>query len=125
MKSALALLLLCCLPGPTDAAKHEEEFDTKEIANLLSDPSLSSLIDDPDFLLVLKKRLGGTAISDCRPKEKNETIIKTKESLDNGAIYISTPIIHKRQDCFDKCCDEKECNTAVVKDKVCIRCCLD
>jgi MANEC domain len=60
-------------------------------------------------------------VDDCvLAKERSETIIKTKESQAAGAVFIASPVVTSRSECAAECCNSKNCNTAVVKEKVCL-----
>lgn len=84
---------------------------------LLSDPSLSDLLNDPDLWLILKKRLG-TPMECLANSRRNNSIIKTKDSLDAGAKFITAPTVQTEKECEKECCKEESCNTVVLKIKV-------
>lgn len=44
-------------------------------------------------------------------------IIKTKESTDAGAVFLDSPDITSGEECQQQCCQNKDCNLAVFKDK--------
>lgn len=83
---------------------------------LLSDPSLSEFLNDPDLWLILKKRLG-TPMECLANSRRNNSIIKTKDSLDAGARFITAPTVQNEKDCEKECCKEESCNTVVLKIK--------
>ena len=114
------LLIFCIL---TLSATADQEHSPPLIAKgdslnkLLSDPSLADLLDDPDLWLILKKRIG-TPMECLADSRRNNSIIKTKDSLDAGATFIAAPTVPNDKECEKECCKEKSCNTAVLKTKV-------
>lgn len=113
------LLIFCIL---TLSATADQEHSPPLIAKgdslnkLLSDPSLADLLDDPDLWLILKKRIG-TPMECLADSRRNNSIIKTKDSLDAGATFIAAPTVPNDKECEKECCKEKSCNTAVLKTK--------
>lgn len=47
-----------------------------------------------------------------------DTIIKTKESLAAGAVFLDSPDSTSGIKCFKECCNNDDCNLAVFKSKV-------
>ena len=117
MKAILMLVVLAC----TCFADKEYPED------------FASLFDDK-ILHELEKRLmdygddNGNSRSDqsnsqCKFATELNLIIKTKVSLDQGAIFIDSPVIDEdesnpRSTCEERCCNTKDCNLAVFKEKV-------
>ncbi|XP_057305080.1 uncharacterized protein LOC130642030 [Hydractinia symbiolongicarpus] len=53
--------------------------------------------------------------SDCpRPKVMKQTIIRSKESIKNGAILIGKEIVETARSCYDLCCSYETCNVALM-----------
>lgn len=93
----------------------------------------ASLLDDK-ILHELEKRLmdydddnknsrSGESNARCKFATELNLIIKTKVSLDQGAVFIDSPVIDEdeinpRSACEERCCDTKDCNLAVFKEKV-------
>lgn len=108
------LIAAACLTGCL--VEGDREYDPPAPPQLFSGTHLSRVIaDDPRLWLVLKKRLGAGSDRRCSADQRrNNTIIKTKDSLDAGAQFITAPSVTNYRDCEDECCREKTCNTAVV-----------
>jgi hypothetical protein len=118
------MVLLCTVVSTSVVVgiNNHRDFDDATLKEILEDPELSELLDDPDKLLkMLKRKLRGPSInSDDKcyiATNKADTIIKTKESQDLGAVFIAVPTVTGRQDCIDACCNSTGCNTAIVKEK--------
>lgn len=107
---------------------------------------LEDLMNNPDLLSELEKRLGAllnedgpdsvedpeaelpcnattgklnSGQSDCDFHTEEERIIKTTDSLNRGAIFVGkTENIMCAKDCTAQCCNNSECDTAVYQDKV-------
>ncbi|XP_052766347.1 low-density lipoprotein receptor-related protein 11-like [Mya arenaria] len=123
----LFLLILCIFPQ----LKAEKEA--------FSD--LYDLLNNPDIVEKLEKRLGisdnddpgqfpqpvyqnqcrslsGALPGDCNFNARNNSIIKTEESLNRGAIFIDNHSnVSCPRDCTELCCQNKECDTALFQDK--------
>ena len=61
--------------------------------------------------------------SQCTFALETDLIIKTKVSLDQGAIFIDSPVFdddetNPRLACQERCCQTEDCNLAVFKEKV-------
>ena len=61
--------------------------------------------------------------SQCKFVSEQNLIIKTKVSLEQGAIFIDSPDIgddeiNPRAACEERCCETEDCNLAVFKEKV-------
>ena len=61
--------------------------------------------------------------SQCTFASETDLIIKTKVSLDQGAIFIDSPVFdddeaNPRLACQERCCQTEDCNLAVFKEKV-------
>lgn len=55
----------------------------------------------------------------CHFKMEENTIIRTRDSLNAGATYVSAPNVTSREGCRSQCCKlGTKCNQAVFKDKV-------
>ena len=93
----------------------------------------ASILGD-DLFLELEKRLMDysdinqqhSSNTKCTFATENNLIIKTKISLDQGAIFIDSPVfgddeINPRLSCRERCCETEDCNLAVFKEKVCIK----
>ena len=53
--------------------------------------------------------------SDCpNPTVKKRTIIRSKESMKNGALLLSKEIVGSAHDCYNLCCTFDTCTTAVM-----------
>lgn len=48
----------------------------------------------------------------------NATIIKTSESVKNGAKYLGAAQVNTREACERSCCSTDSCNVAVLEEKV-------
>lgn len=59
--------------------------------------------------------VSGAIDSTCpKPKVRKQTIIKPNISMDNGAKLLYMKKVQKAHQCYDLCCKERECNTAVM-----------
>ena len=55
----------------------------------------------------------------CHFTMEQDTIIRTKDSLDAGATYQSAPTVNSKEECRNECCKlGTKCNLAVFKEKV-------
>jgi len=97
-------------------------IDDKLIQQILNDPQLSDLLDDPDKLMdMLREKLRRPAKSSHKCSvaiNKRHAIIRTKESQAAGAVFLSALTVHSSQACTDACCANSSCNTAIMKQKV-------
>lgn len=116
MKRFLIICILT-LSATGDREHSPPSVNGDSLNKLLSDPSLSELLNDPDLWLILKKRLG-TPMECLSDSRRNNSIIKTKDSLDAGATFIAAPTVKNDQECEKECCKAESCNTAVLKIKV-------
>ena len=105
--------LVCCCHGDKE---YSEDF-----ASFLND----------DLIHELEKRLmdyddinqESQSNSQCTFALETNLIIKTKVSLDQGAIFIDSPVFNDdttnpRSACQERCCQTEDCNLAVFKEKV-------
>lgn len=108
------LIAAACLTGCL--VEGDREYDPPALPQLFSGTRLSRVLaHDPRLWPVLKKRLGAGGDRRCSADQRrNNTIIKTKDSLDAGAQFITAPSVTNYRDCEDECCREKTCNTVVV-----------
>lgn len=112
----LVILCFLTLSATGDREHSPPSVNGDSLNKLLSDPSLSDLLNDPDLWLILKKRIG-TPMECSADSRRNNSIIKTKDSLDAGATFIAAPTVQSDKECEKECCKEKSCNTAVLKIK--------
>lgn len=58
----------------------------------------------------------------CLPdfQVEQNTIIRTYDSREAGAEFLTSPDCRTAQDCMLRCCGTDRCNLAVFEDKVCI-----
>lgn len=112
--ASFLMIVAACLTGCL--VEGDREYDPPALPQLFSGTRLSRVLADyPRLWLVLKKRLGAGGDRRCSADQRrNNTIIKTKDSLDAGAQFITAPSVTNYRDCEDECCREKTCNTAVV-----------
>jgi len=100
----------------------ETTIDDKLIQQILDDPQLSALLDDPEKLMDMlqeKLRNPSKSGSDCLVAIKQRhSIIKSKESLAAGAVFLSSLNVDSVQSCVDACCLNSSCNTAIMQQKV-------
>ena len=54
----------------------------------------------------------------CRFDTEDGMIIRTQDSLNAGATFISAPTVNARAECEEECCMEENCNLAIFKAKV-------
>ncbi|XP_052275355.1 low-density lipoprotein receptor-related protein 11-like [Dreissena polymorpha] len=101
-------------------------------------PYLYNLLNDPDVMAKLEKRFGfpendlprvsdvhsqcrflsGRLNGDCDFIARNETIIKTEESLAKGAKFLQdVSNVSCPSECTELCCKHEDCDTAVYQDK--------
>ena len=129
----LAILLI----GLYSVGAKKEDFD-----------GLEELMNNPNLLSELEKRLGallaedgldsektevelpcnatsGTlnvAQSTCRFESDDSLIIKTTESLNRDALFVGkTEKVQCAKDCAMQCCNTSKCDTAVYQNKVSIQ----
>lgn len=129
MKYVLLLLI-----GLYSSSARKEDFE-----------GLEYLMNNPKLLSDLEKRLGdllsednsgsenaeaelpcnatigtlNSAHSRCTFETDEDQIIKTTESINNGAKFVGkVENILCAKDCTMKCCNDSECDTAVYQDKV-------
>ena len=58
---------------------------------------------------------GLNAAKKCPPiKVRKETIIRTRESLDNGARLLFRTDVDSSRECYELCCERKSCNIGVM-----------
>ena len=58
---------------------------------------------------------GLNAAKKCPPiKVRKDTIIRTRESLDNGARLLFRNDVDSSRECYELCCDRKACNIGVM-----------
>lgn len=50
-------------------------------------------------------------------KVKKDQIIRTKESLDNGAKYLEKKVVKSAKECYQLCCGLKDCNVGMLSYK--------
>ena len=60
----------------------------------------------------------GLDTEQCKFQSKDGMIIRTKDSLDAGANFLSSPTVTSREECEEECCESDDCNLAVFKAKV-------
>ena len=88
---------------------------------------LTELLNDPQFsdklLLALEKRLSSSPKGNennptggCQFVTNTSTIIKTHDSISNGAQFITAPPHLGKEACIRKCCENLNCSVAVVKE---------
>ena len=108
----LSFLVCCC---------HGDKEYSEDFASILND----------DLIHELEKRLmdyddinqESQSNSQCTFALETNLIIKTKVSLDQGAIFIDSPVFNDdetnpRLACQERCCQTEDCNLAVFKEKV-------
>ncbi len=54
----------------------------------------------------------------CSVNVFNGTIIRTKDSRSNGALFLESPTVDTRDECQIQCCSRENCNLAVYKETV-------
>ncbi|CAH1792597.1 unnamed protein product, partial [Owenia fusiformis] len=89
----------------------------KEIKKSLFDTSKKdALSDDYDFY---NTNMNRNKDPSCNRLYKSDEgfIIRTHESIANGAIFIESPGAKTQGDCLSECCKQSECNLAVFEDK--------
>lgn len=108
-------------------------YTTDSKKETLSD--LYSLLDKPELLTILEKRLktleahfpseancydtSGVLDNGCSFSGNNGTIIKTTESLSKGAKFLEQfSNVSCPTECNSLCCNNPECDTSVYQDKV-------
>ena len=100
----------------------ETTIDDKFVQQILSDPRLSEMLKDPEKLMgMLKEELRSSSRYSNRcsvDTSKRHTIIKTKESVAAGAIFLSAITVDSSQSCVDACCANSSCDTAIMRHKV-------
>lgn len=126
MKLYLVIVLVLC-------GSYADDELPEDIADLLSQFSddfnhqlQKRLTDlDPDLNLldqaqkVDKGKLVNDKGSSCFYEVSEQRIIRTHDSLNNGATYIDSPTeIQNQTACRAECCTHSECDLAVFKDKV-------
>lgn len=120
--SIFAVIILLALHASTMCSMKTEDIDDELIQQILNDPQLSDLLNDPDKLMdMLKKKLRSPSESDneCSVAiNKQHAIINTKESQAAGAVFLSASTVNSSQACVNACCANSSCNTAVMKQKV-------
>ena len=96
--------------------------DDKLIQQILNDPQLSDLLDDPEKLMdMLKGKLRSPSKSSSKcliAVRKRYKIIRARESQAAGAIFLTAMAVDSPQACVAACCANSSCNTAVMKQKV-------
>jgi len=101
----------------------ETPIDDKLIQQILDDPQLSDLLDDPEKLMdMLQEKLRNPSkpASKCLIAiKKQHSIIKSRESMAAGAVFLYSLTVDSAQYCVDACCANSSCNTAVMQQKVC------
>jgi len=121
LSSTVAVVILLAFHVLTRGST-ETAVDDDLIQQILNDPQLSSLLDDPDKLMdMLKKKLQSPSKSDnkCSVEvSKRHTIIKTRESKAAGAVFLTAVTVDSPQACVDVCCANSSCSTAIMKQKV-------
>lgn len=100
----------------------ETTIDDKLIQQILDDPQLSALLDDPEKLMdMLQEKLRSPSKSEEKCSvaiKKQGWIIKSRESLAAGAVFLSSQNVDSAQLCVDACCVNSSCNTAIMQRKV-------
>jgi len=100
----------------------DTDIDDELLQQILNDPQLSDLLKDPDKLMdMLREKLHSSSESGSKCSvaiNKRRTIIKTRESQEAGAIFLSAFNVDSSQACVDACCANLSCSTAVMKQKV-------
>jgi len=100
----------------------ETTVDDKLIQQILDDPQLSVLLDDPEKLMdMLQKKLRSPSKPGNKclvAVKKQHSIIKSRESLAAGAVFLSSLTVDFVQSCVDACCANSSCNTAIMQPKV-------
>src|SRR6266536_166446 len=81
--------------------------------------SFMTLLENPNIWLDTNKRQKNSWQKDCAVQKRDNTIIKTRESLDVGAVFIASPKVRNKQACQEACCQDTKCNTAISSVKVC------
>eukprot|EP00112_Aurelia_sp_Birch-Aquarium-sp1_P024152 Seg7490.2 transcript_id=Seg7490.2/GoldUCD/mRNA.D3Y31 product="Low-density lipoprotein receptor-related protein 11" protein_id=Seg7490.2/GoldUCD/D3Y31 len=71
---------------------------------------------NPTILVaVLSLLLPGLNAAKCPPiKVRKDTIIRTRESLDNGARLLFRTDVDSSRECYELCCERKSCNIGVM-----------
>ena len=112
---SLCLLLLC---GALAEKEVEEEYTnalTKKLIHELQKRLMAWEQDTSESQEQITTRDGGS----CSYDVVESTIIRTQDSLDAGAKFLQSFTSQvDREMCQTKCCEEKTCNLAVIKEKV-------
>ena len=67
------------------------------------------------FVLCLCATLQGLTSSKCPPiTVRKDTIIRTKQSIQNGAKLLFRTDVGSSRECYELCCDRKACNVGVM-----------
>jgi len=118
MKPLLVVLFITLLTVCSTEITIDDDF----IQQILDDPQLSDLLDNPEKLRDLLKeqlRSPSKSGSECKVAvKKRHTIIRTRESVAAGAVFLAAPTVHSLKACEDACCANSSCNTAIIKQKV-------
>ena len=119
MKLYLVCLLLLC------GSQADDEV-VEDIASLLSDDFLQKIEkrlsrDGPPDATLSPSTLGMVSDpgSGCFYQVTESKIIRTHDSINNGAVYIDSGTeIQNKTGCRSECCKRSDCDLAVFKDKV-------
>ena len=127
MRFLLASVLLFC-----GCLAKKEQIDSN-YADILSDQLIQKIekrlrqwdLDDTTSQDPVKgpssKVVTTTGKLQCHFTQQENTIIRTKDSLDAGATYQSAPSVSSKEECRQECCKlGTKCTLAVYKDKVCL-----
>jgi len=122
MRIFVVLVLVLC------GCQAVKESVDNNYADLLSDKLIQKIEkrlqqwEGPDAPNPVPQEIGNVVTNagklSCHFTLQEDTIIRTKDSLDAGATYQSAPSVTSREDCRKECCQlGTKCNLAVFKDK--------
>lgn len=115
---ARRLFIVCLLLCGSVLADKERIYDDETFSQLTEDLiqeirkriSDSSLPPESESAERCENDYGGTA--------EQDSIIMTRDSLANGAVFVAAPVVTSGPECSQECCDAENCNVAVFKFKV-------
>ncbi len=97
---------------------------TKRLMNWDDDSSANSDASSPEQNEELDSLAGDSM---CHFEVDKSRIIRTRDSIEAGAIFLDSPKVSSREECYDLCCGNSaqlsaSCTLAVFKDKVSLQC---
>ena len=117
--SLFSVILLLALHASTICSIN---IDDKLLHQILNDPQLSDLLNDPEKLMdMLKEKLRSSSKSGNKCSvaiNKRHEIIRTRESEAAGAVFLTALTVDSSEACINACCANSSCNTAVMRHKV-------